>query len=228
MSRTTSALRSLPLEDAIGGPLNAAVRAQAFAAKTTVDFIQEVGFKKAKEDGIPVYPMGMAIANEKNATDKEGNIGEVRNVTFSYQVQNADGETETVKLVVPILTIVPIPFLRIDDMTIDFRFKITEQTSTDSKFQSASGKIEKTGKDSSFWFFFRRARSYSGTFTSSNSNVEKSSSRFLSTATLDVHVHAVQDEIPAGLGRVLNILEDTIHEKRPPIGNNQPPGQSGS
>ncbi len=228
MSRIASALRSLPLEDAIGAPLNAAVRAQAFAAKTTVDFIQEVGFIKDKDD-----PMGTAVAD---GGDSES--GKVRNVTFSYEVQNADDEKEKVKLIVPILTIVPIPFLRIDAMTIDFRFRITEQTSTYSTDQLTTNENTIKKKNKSFWFFFRRARSYSGTFTSSNSSVAKRSSRFLSTATLDVHVHAVQDEIPAGLGRVLNILEDTIKETRTSIGDskrdriektgNQPPGQSGS
>jgi hypothetical protein len=28
--------------------------------------------------------------------------------------------------------------------------------------------------------------------------------------TIDVHVHAVQDELPAGLAKMLNILADTI------------------
>ena len=208
MSRTTSALKSLPLEHVIGGPLNAAVKAQAFAAKTTVDFIQEVGFKKAKENDDD--PMGAAVVE-----GKDSDSGEVRNVTFSYQVQDSEGELQEAKLIVPILTIVPIPFIRIDDMTIDFSFKVTEQSSTDSERKSGSSRSQTAKVKASGGFFWAKASaSYSGTFASSNSSVKKRSSNFESTATLDVHVHAVQDEIPAGLGRILNILEDTIKESR--------------
>jgi hypothetical protein len=34
--------------------------------------------------------------------------------------------------------------------------------------------------------------------------------------TIDVHVRAVQDELPAGLAKMLNILADTI-EAPPPL-----------
>lgn len=39
----TNALQAIPFSSMIGGPLKACIEAQAMAAKTTWDFIQEVG-----------------------------------------------------------------------------------------------------------------------------------------------------------------------------------------
>jgi len=39
-------LSKLPFDSLIGGPLDAAIKAQATAAKTTVDFIHDVGLQK--------------------------------------------------------------------------------------------------------------------------------------------------------------------------------------
>ncbi len=45
MADIPAILRDLPLEHIIGAPMQAAIKAQALAAKTTVDFIKEVGLK---------------------------------------------------------------------------------------------------------------------------------------------------------------------------------------
>ena len=44
-NRTVSTLIHLPFYNIIGGPLEAAIKAQAMSANTTVDFIKAVGFK---------------------------------------------------------------------------------------------------------------------------------------------------------------------------------------
>lgn len=52
MANIPAELRALPLEHIIGSPLSAAIKAQAFATQTTVDFIKEVGLKpRALESG---------------------------------------------------------------------------------------------------------------------------------------------------------------------------------
>ena len=43
-SKTTNALVGLPFENIIGSPLDAAIKAQAMSANTTIAFIKEVGF----------------------------------------------------------------------------------------------------------------------------------------------------------------------------------------
>lgn len=88
----TSALQAIPFSSMIGGPLKACIEAQAMAAKTTWDFIQEVGLNQNPETG------------EKTAV----------NVAFSF---NQNGRM--VQLNVPLLTIVPIPYIAIHSIDIN-------------------------------------------------------------------------------------------------------------
>ena len=76
----TSALQAIPFGSMIGGPLNACIEAQAMAAQTSWQFIQEVGLNTNPETG------------QKEAV----------NVSFQF-VQNG----RVVQLNVPLLTIVP-------------------------------------------------------------------------------------------------------------------------
>ena len=184
-------LANLNFESMIGGPLSAVVKAQAQSAVTSVDFIKAVGFQ----------------------TDEQGNVTEPTMVSFKYEkpVEEtaADGTVTVVvkpfTLTVPFLTMLPIPFIRVEETTIDFNAKITavqESSSTSSHglntelkakagwgWGSASLKVNYSYKKS----------------TSSSQKVER-------TYSLAVHVRAVQDELPAGTERLLGILESNIQE----------------
>lgn len=98
----TSALQAIPFSSLIGGPLDAAIKAQALAAKTSWEFIQQVGLNE----------------------DKNGNKTAV-NVEFFY---NNGGKMS--KLIVPILTIVPIPYIAVDNVNIDFKANISASSSS--------------------------------------------------------------------------------------------------
>ena len=119
-------LSSIDFESMIGGPLIAVVNAQAQAALSTVNFIKSVGFKAGESD-------------DPEASD----TGDPIYVTFKYPKEispyqpavPASGDTpatpavpaqiQQMKLEVPILTMLPIPFIRIEETTIDFNAKIT-------------------------------------------------------------------------------------------------------
>jgi len=198
MPRAVTELRQIPFGYLIGAPLKAAVEAQALAAKTTVEFIEKVGFKETDDD------LGGLFADLSD----DGDVGDIRNVTFTYSKLDEDEEEVSVELTVPILSIVPIPFIRLDDITIDFTAKLTDaiQTSTKSEFNFAT---EAKGKFKSWWspvsVEWRTAMSYK--------NTRQADSRFVREYTMNVKVHAVQDDIPAGLERILDILAETIKEK---------------
>ena len=207
MSQVTSALKNVPFENVIGGPLIAAVKAQAMAANSTVEFIQAVGFKKKIENQED-------FSGFDDSATEDTDSGEVRNVTFSYDVSDASdgGEARTAKLVVPILTIVPIPYIRIEEMTIDFNFKVSEQTSAKKVATTSSGSSANFSASARYWGV---KASFSGSYTSKKSQVNTSDRRYKEEATVDVHVRAVQDEMPAGLTRILSILESSIRDERP-------------
>jgi hypothetical protein len=178
--------------------MKAAIEAQALAAKTTVDFIEKVGFipKDQNQD--------MMFMDET----KDADAGEVRNVTFKYKKADENGNQKDVELSVPILSIVPIPYIRIDEMTIDFTAKLNDtiENTTKTGFKldaSVSGAYK------SWWspvsLEFRTAMSFE--------SQQASKSKFVREYTMNIHVKAVQDDMPAGLAKILEILEKSILEK---------------
>ena len=151
MSNGAKELSSIDFEAMLGGPLVAVINAQAQAAMSTVNFIKEVGFKKttdeqdmeATETGEPIYvtfqypketkPYEPKVDEQAEVKDADGNV-----ITPAVAAKAAvPAVWEIQKIRVPILTILPIPFIRIDETTIDFNAKINSMhyKKTDSRFQ---------------------------------------------------------------------------------------------
>lgn len=200
MSRAVQELSQIPFAHLIGAPMKAAIEAQALAAQSTIEFIQKVGFKQ---------PSGgdndLLFANPANDAD----AGTLRNVSFLYKKKDENGVETNFELTVPLLSITPIPYIRIDEMTIDFKAKLTDSIvrKTDSSFSLDSSV---SGKYSAFWspikLEFRVSAAYK-----TNSSSQASQTREYS---MDIHVRAVQDAMPAGLSKILDILEDAIQDKK--------------
>ena len=196
MSRAVEELKQIPFAHLIGAPLKAAIESQALAAKTTIDFIKEVGFK-APSSGDPT---DIAL-NTVNDAD----MGEVRNVTFSYVKKDDEDVENTFELTVPILTITPIPYIRIDEMTIDFQAKLTDSV-VDTRTSSSEVSASMSGSYGSFWTPVKVNFRVSATHKTSTSATSAQKREY----KIDIHVRAVQDEMPAGLSKILDILEDAI------------------
>jgi hypothetical protein len=175
------ALNSIPFSSLIGGPLTAAVQAQGQAAMTCIEFIERVGFTTPDQN------------NPNNKVVKE--------VTFKYQKLNEEGQTASFTLTVPILAIVPIPYLRIDEVLIDFSAKLsdsitTEQTSAftgNFSFSGGWGPVK-----------FRGGVSYKNDKSSKSSSTQD--------YNMSVKVRAVQAEVPGGMQKVLDMLEAALRE----------------
>lgn len=203
-------LSSIDFESMIGGPLVAVIHAQAQAAMSTVNFIKEVGFKKpsAEEDAggdtsteEPIYvsfkypkelsPYVPAVPANPSATPPVTGTDAVPAVY------------ETQELKVPILTILPIPFIRIDLATVDFNAKIN---SVEYRKTNTNLKIDSSLEAKAGWLWgsakLKVATSFQRTTQQGNS-VNR-------TYSMAVHVKAVQDEMPAGMEKILGILEGAI------------------
>lgn len=173
-----SELNNIDFKKMIGGPLQAAVDAQVASSMATVNFIKEVGFTKPTQpDAKPELVM----------------------VDFSHQRKDvkADGSPNdtAVSVRVPLLAMLPIPSLRIEHVNIDFNVKLNSVES--ASVTSALGIGAEVG----------------GGFGPVNFKVSASFQRKTSTNVevkreyaLMVSVKAVQDEIPAGLERILALL----------------------
>lgn len=215
MGYATNTITNLPFENIIGGPMTAAIKAQSQAARETVSFIKEVGFRPPAPEGDAEYGSDIDPSNGAELQPGgQGNaeMGEVRNITFTYKVTETDGSERIAELIVPVLTVVPIPFLRIDEMNIDFLAKISEVISNASSHSSSSAAHTNFSLGYRSWWSPVRA-SFSASYSSKHSSSSSSSSRYSSEMTMNVNVRAVQDELPAGLSRVLGLLESMIKEK---------------
>ncbi|MFW8632012.1 DUF2589 domain-containing protein [Vibrio natriegens] len=181
-------LSSIDFDAMLGGPLSAVVRAQAQSAQTSVDFIKAVGF------------------------DEDTN--EPTMITFNYtkvvETRNEEGEVigaepKPFTLTVPFLTMLPIPFIRVEETTIAFNAKITSVQSWNTT--SSNALTTTMEKKAGLWFASAKLKA---NFSYQKST--SSSSKISRTYSLSVNVRAVQDELPAGTERLLGILENTITE----------------
>jgi hypothetical protein len=224
-------LASIDFESMLGGPLIAVVHAQAQAAMTTVNFIKEVGFKKkaaeddAGDDSGTEDPIYVSFKYPKELSPYQPAIPAVAAVPADpgdplavppkppkpavpavAAVPAVPAVYETQQLTVPILTMLPIPFIRVDLTTIDFNAKINsvEYRKTDTNL-----KIDASVEASGGWLFGSVKLKVSTSFqqnTSQGNTVNR-------TYSMAVHIKAVQDEMPAGMLKVLGILENAIISK---------------
>jgi len=185
----TSALTGIPFSQIIGSPLKAAIEAQAMAAETTWRFIQEVGLNTDKETG------------DKKAV----------NVSFDF-IQ--DGKE--VRLNVPLLTIVPIPYIAINSIDINFKAKINAESSSHNEESDSSSMNAnlKVGGKIGFGPFSANFDVSAG-YSSKKDSKATQDSKYSVEYTLDIAVKAGQDSMPAGLARVLDILNNCISVNNP-------------
>lgn len=180
----TSALQAIPFGSLIGGPLDAAIQAQATAAKTTYEFINAVGFD----------------ANGKS-----------KNVTFEYQ---KDGRI--VSIIVPVLVIVPIPYIQVDTIAIDFLANISASSSSVSEVSESTAASGEVGVEAKVgWGPFSVTANFKANYSSKKDSKATQESRYSVEYTMSVRVGASQSNMPAGLATVLNILQGSITGSEP-------------
>lgn len=103
------------------------------------------------------------------------------------------------KIQVPLLSMIPIPYIRIKTLKVDFDFKIN------------TTEIEKKSTDKELSLEAKMGFSVvSATLKGSYKSAKEKSTQNDESAKLHVELEAVQDEIPAGLKKLLNIFEDSI------------------
>lgn len=177
----TNALNALDFASLIGGPMDAIVTAQALAARTTYEYITEVGL---------------------NTDPKTGEKTPV-NVVFQY---NNNGQMTT--LTVPILVMIPIPNLEVTQFSIDFLANIsassssTQETTSDSEL-GVDAEAEASLGIGPFSIRVKAKANYSSKQHSKAAQESKYSVEY----TMNVHVEGGQAGMPAGMQTVLNILQ---------------------
>ena len=168
-------LGSIDFATLIGGPMDAAVRAQTNASVSTIDFIQSVGF------------------------EGEGADRKVRMVEFKYVGTKTDDQGNTVpdpiEIKVPFIAMLNVPALRIESLEIDLNVKLN---STATKNVSTT-----VGVNASGGYRFGPVK-MNVAVAVRRSNVE--GQKIEKEYSMNVKVRATNDEMPAGLERVLGLM----------------------
>lgn len=169
----------------IGGPLRAACEAQTMLARSTLNFIEEVGLE---------------------APDANG-VRKVRTANFSFD-RTADGTngqmgSEKVEMNVPLLAIVNVPALSIDTVDVTFDMEVKSSTSSQSS-SDKSGELDATAglKIGPFSLDVK----IKGSISCHESNTRSSDN----SAKYHVQVHASQQKTPEGLMRMLDIISSAV------------------
>lgn len=177
-SKVVNTLQNLPFDSLIAAPLNACVNAQAEAAQTTINFIESVGLNDVDGQKEAVY------------------------VYFNF-IQGG----RRVTISVPLLTMVPIPYIAINTIDINFKAKVTgiqnqQNTASESYQKDTEEKKKKSGLG---WFSVSSTQLTTSISTKKDSTSTKDSG-YSVEATIDVAVHASQDSMPAGMAKILEML----------------------
>ncbi|CAK4076522.1 DUF2589 domain-containing protein [Vibrio sp. 16] len=178
----------LPMESLIGTPLKAACDSQVMLARSTVDFIREVGF-----DGDKTRVADFSYTQNM--------------VTGKDAVGNDIIEQNNVSMEVPVLAIVNVPSLMVDEVDITFDMEVKSSESS-SEREEKSGKF--SAKTKIGWGPVSVSASVSGSVASHKENTRKSDN----SAKYHVAVHASQAGTPEGLSRVLDIIAESVAPKQ--------------
>lgn len=200
------------------GPLVALVRAEFKAAMTTAHFVINVGFKST------------AAAQNGTAKNIGDTVGDPVIIRFSYPEQQVFGLSNKRVLEVPLLTMLPIPMLRIQEATVEFNVHITDTFNMTSSLTNSSQQagssvsggnttgnttLSSTANNNTNNFVIDNS---SGTSTIMQSNITNKSTtkrgfNVQREYNLKVKVLCVQDELPAGLERLMGMLEGQMKAK---------------
>lgn len=166
----------LEMDKLIGGPLTAAADASTLLANSTADFINRIGFD----------------AN-----------GKVRTAAFMYQKRsvNEDGTSnlDEMKIDVPMLAIVPIPNLQVDEVNILFDMEVKQSEKQESSMDlgaSVTGTLN----------LGIVKVSVTGNVSAHSSNTRSSDN----SAKYHVDVRATNHGTPEGLARVLDMMAANV------------------
>ena len=144
-----SSLNSIPFDHLIGESLTACIDAQTEASRASLRYLAKV---MADED-----PM----------------------VSFLYQMALPNGQKELRRLVVPLLTIVPFPYMKIETVDIDFRAEVDNLSSSHLDVV--------IGDDSNY--------SHAGSSTAQSAQ-----------GTIGVRIKATASDTPAGISKLLQLI----------------------
>jgi hypothetical protein len=188
-----SVLNSLPMEMMFAKPLMAALDAHTAMCIQLGEFIDRIGF---------VTPVAPATGPKS-----------VRMVDWAWTAPqyndagDATGKTLDLKASIPFLSMVPIPALAVDEVTVDFELEVNTSESSSS---STEAEASLSGTVGFAWW----KASFSAKVSHKSEQTRKTDTR----AKYSVHIKATRQNPPEALMRMIDMVVDTVtrpQQKKP-------------
>lgn len=165
-----SLLQEIDFNRILGAPLSACVNAQEEAAQATLQYLNEVVFTQAGDDDSSLEP-----------------------VTVSFYFESA-GQVH--RIVMPLLLIVPVPYLQIDRVDLTFQATVTE-----SRMNHDTRKLSLKAK-------------YSAPGDSAEVSKE-TKAEYMNKRCIDINLSITSADMPMGISKLLEIFNNQLVEVKP-------------
>lgn len=209
----------LPMEDLIGGPLNAAAKANAAMALTQTRFLMETCFNKQGEtttlaDGSSVTrytykPIMIEMSLDRgvlsNEKDEKGDYGvKIKTVTTRFNL--------------PLLTIIPINSLGVNNVDISFEMEVKSSYSeTETENTEKETKGEGSFESKLGWGPLSVSIKGSASYSSRDSSTHDTHYEKSNSAKYTINVHAGQLPVPKGVNTIIEAFTQAIQPIEMPV-----------
>jgi hypothetical protein len=199
--RTSSQV--MELQQLIAGPLIATIEADALSAQKYLEYVMQVAFE--------------------NYNPKTGETGKLRMMTFTYSEQDVNGPRKRT-VSIPLLTLIPLPLLHIEEADFDFDIKILDAISdrVDETFSIEEGKSV-TNKPETTGFKMRASLAPKQGEATHSGDLQQSLS-----ANMKVHVKMRPADMPAGLSNLLHLTANNMQVEDAEAEEVQPAQEGGN
>ncbi|WP_115718183.1 DUF2589 domain-containing protein [Gallaecimonas mangrovi] len=189
----------LPMRSLIGGPLKAAAEANSMMAVTQTNFMLDTCFIKStsgETESLTPIMVTMEITRGVISEDDSG-TATIQNVTTQFDI--------------PLLTIIPLNALGVDNVQVDFEMEVKSSYSAETS-QSSS---ESTSEQGSFAAklgngFFSVEVKGSVSHDSKSESASSNSYQKSNNAKYTVSVHAGQLQLPEGVTTIIQAFTNSI------------------
>lgn len=165
-----SLLQELDFNRILGAPLSACVNAQEEAAQATLQYLNEVVFTQAGDDDSSLEP-----------------------VTVSFYFESA-GQVH--RIVMPLLLIVPVPYLQIDRIDLTFQATVTEsRMNHDTRRLSLKAKYSAPGDSAEV--------------------SKETKAEYMNKRCIDINLSVTSADMPMGISKLLEIFNNQLVEVKP-------------
>ena len=201
---------ALSLYQLIGAPLHALVDAESQSAQATAEFIERFGFEPRA--GKPAAGSGAAGLE----------LGDLRMARFRLQRAGPDGTPRDMQVEVPLLSLLPVPALQIQDAELEFFVKIVDVASYHAETaeqpqpeQAPGGGDAASDAASEPRSDLDRLSERMGRRVEFKGALGRpGSTRVDGRQSMEMQVHVkvrvAQADVPAGMARLFNLLEHNI------------------